>query len=344
MKATNAPYNISDLSESVDRMKAILDASDGAFEEKDSIPPAESLTYDNGFYVKCSALFIDIRGSSTLPDKHTRPVLAKIYRSYISEAVAVMNSNPNCREVVIKGDCVSAILDTPYTTGINTAFESAAKLNSLVNVLNWQLEKKSYTPIRCGIGLAWGRALMLKAGFKGSGINDIVWMGDVVNEASKLCGRGNKLSNAAVQVSADARHNLNDQYKTFLTAKYDTELNEYRYEGNVIETNMEKWLEEQKEKERRNQALAQALARTGLFGGLPAPRRPLGLLARNMHVPPVTPFSPQSGSTSLRSIAGLGTRPFLLSGAARDPFPSAPKDGMWEAWSALSASGYLPKR
>jgi class 3 adenylate cyclase len=45
-------------------------------------------------------------------------------------------------------------------------------------------------PIRSGIGMSYGRALMIKAGFNGSGINDVVYMGDVVNRASKLAGLG----------------------------------------------------------------------------------------------------------------------------------------------------------
>ncbi len=39
----------------------------------------------------------------------------------------------------------------------------------------------------------YGRVLMIKAGFAGSGINDVVYMGDVVNRAAHLAhkaGRG----------------------------------------------------------------------------------------------------------------------------------------------------------
>lgn len=60
-----------------DRIKEILYSSE-KFEEVNEIPGRDRLTYSNGFYVNCTALFIDIRGSSQLPDKHTRPVLGKI--------------------------------------------------------------------------------------------------------------------------------------------------------------------------------------------------------------------------------------------------------------------------
>ena len=53
------------------------------------LPPRDDLTFNNGFYANCSALFVDIRDSSKLPDKHKRPVLARLYRSFVSEMVAV---------------------------------------------------------------------------------------------------------------------------------------------------------------------------------------------------------------------------------------------------------------
>lgn len=51
-----------------------------------------------------------------------------------------------------------------------------------MKVLNYKLKKAGYdTPIKAGTGASWGRALMIKAGLSGSGINDVVYMGDVVN-------------------------------------------------------------------------------------------------------------------------------------------------------------------
>lgn len=82
MKATNYKY---DLDSSVSRIDEILDASNDEFVESDSIVDREKLTYTNGFYVHCTALFVDIRDSSNMTDAHKRPVLAKIYRSFISE-------------------------------------------------------------------------------------------------------------------------------------------------------------------------------------------------------------------------------------------------------------------
>lgn len=234
------------------RIKEILDSSE-KFEEVNEIPGRDKLTYSNGYYVNCTALFIDIRGSSQLPDKHTRPVLGKIYRSYLSECVAVINGDVNCREVFINGDCVSGVLNTPYKNNIDEAFSTAARLNSLINILNWRLEQKGYTPLRCGIGLAYGRALMLKAGYKGSGVNDVIWMGDVVNEASNLCHQGNKGLRSTQQISVTVYNNLKDRNKELLKPVYLS--NGWmidQYEGDIINSSMEEWLKEQKEKAARS--------------------------------------------------------------------------------------------
>jgi len=68
-------------------------------------------------------------------------------------------------------------IDLWYQSQIVCAFETAGKLSSCVELLNYRLVKKGYQPIKCGIGIAYGRALMIKAGAKGSGVNDVVWMG-----------------------------------------------------------------------------------------------------------------------------------------------------------------------
>ena len=258
-----------DVATSDARLKEIIDSSE-TFDEVNTIPSRDKLTYSNGFYVNCTAVFIDIRESSKLPEKHKRPVLGKIYRAYLSECVALMNNDPNCREVVINGDCVSGIMNTPYKLDIDRSFATAFSLNSLVNILNWRLEQKSYTPIRCGIGIAYGRALMMKAGYKGSGLNDVIWMGDVVNESSNLCHQGNKGIRKPIQVSTVVFNNLNQQNKNLLSPVYGgLGLNSIQYEGDIINTAMNDWLTEKKASSR---ALASGLLGFGLRQGLATPR------------------------------------------------------------------------
>lgn len=251
MKTTGAAYSTED---SDARIREILDEGDQAFEELDHIPSSDKLTYSNGFYVYCTALFIDIRGSSKLPENHNRPVLAKIYRAYLSECVAVLNQDANCREVFINGDCVSGIFETPSKADIDSTFFRAAQLNTLMKLLNWRLEQKGYAQLKCGIGIDYGRALMLKAGYKGHSINEIIWMGDVVNQASNLCHQGNKGSRKAIQVSPAIQQNITrDDYLKLLDPIYGNGLllsNPTGYEGDLIGVEMNAWIEEQQAKQK----------------------------------------------------------------------------------------------
>ncbi len=234
-------YMAYDYLKSFDRIESIISESDSSFEELKSIPSRDKLTFNNGFYVNCSALFVDIRGSSQLPEKHNRPKLAKLYRAYISEVVAVMNGDAQCAEVNIVGDCVSGIFDTPLKEHIDSVFSTAAKIASLVKAMNCKFRKNGIEQIRVGIGASWGRALMIKAGYNSSTINDVVWMGQVVNEASKLCSYGNRNGqDRQMMVSSNFYGNLNEDNQKLLKWNSAREC----YHGDVIISNMEEWYQE----------------------------------------------------------------------------------------------------
>ena len=239
METTFSAY---DFAASRGRLDEILAAADSKFDEVDTMPGRDKLTFDNGFYVNCSALFVDIRGSTELAAKHKRPTMARIYRSYISETVAVLRDGTTCREVSIHGDAVWAVYDTPLKKDVDEVFSEAAKANSLVRTLNYKLGKKGLPTITVGVGMAYGRALMIKAGYKGSGINDVVWMGDVVNDASHLAGYGNKTySDRTLMVSDVFRDNLNEHNQGLLERNWTRSC----YHGNVINTAMDDWLKAQ---------------------------------------------------------------------------------------------------
>ena len=125
-----------DIDKSAERIDDILSAGNGNFEDKAYLPSRSSLTYTNGYYVNVTALFIDIVGSSNMTDEHKRPVLAKTYRSFISECTAIMSAAEICKEININGDCVWGVFDTPRKADIDAVFGVAAKLNSLISILN----------------------------------------------------------------------------------------------------------------------------------------------------------------------------------------------------------------
>lgn len=224
------------------RLDDILTQSQSNYEEVKELPDRDRLTYSNGFYAYCSALFVDIRDSSKLPDVYRRPALAKLYRAYISEMVAIMNGDERAREINIVGDGVWGVFNTPLKQHIDGLFSTAARANSLVKVLNYKLDKAGYsTPIKVGIGMAYGRALMIKAGYSGSGIADVVYMGDVVNAAAKLAAQGsNGFGVPPMMIDDLFASNLNESNTKLVTKDWARGC----YTANVVNTAMNDWYEE----------------------------------------------------------------------------------------------------
>lgn len=239
-KETTYTYKVED---SASRMDDILDANDNDYEDnKNDIPSRNKLTYKNGYYVYVTALFIDIVDSSKLTDGNRRPTLAKMYRAFLSECVAIMNSWEMCKEININGDCVWGVFETPKKSDVDDVISVAAQLNSMIKILNYKLQKKEYDTISVGIGIDDGRALMVKAGYSGSGINEIVWMGDVVNTACHLANKAGRGIRNRIIVTEQIYSNLNVEHKEMLSSYTDGTTT--RYEGNIVRTSMENWYKE----------------------------------------------------------------------------------------------------
>ncbi|QQK80441.1 adenylate/guanylate cyclase domain-containing protein [Salicibibacter cibi] len=244
MKTNHQSY---DYQKSFNRIDEYLDAPSGSYDEKNEIPSRGDLTYSNGFYVECHAIFVDIRDSSELPHKYRRPHLARLYRAYISEIVAIMNSYEICKEINIVGDSVSGIFEASKKEHSKDAVNCAALVNSLVRALNYKLCKRGKDPIKIGIGIDQGRALMINAGNSGTGIKDIVWMGDTVNSASNLCGQANKdhidviaIGSKVYEKLAGAKNVYDEYYQSWFINNQSKDL----YHANVINIEMNDWLEE----------------------------------------------------------------------------------------------------
>jgi class 3 adenylate cyclase len=236
-----ASYSYYDFNRSIERVSEVLNGSDSLYEDKKSIPSRDSLTFNNGVYVECSAIFIDIRGSKILNGKHTRPVLAKIYKTYISELIAVLKNHTKISEMYIEGDSVWGICDTPNKEDINELFSVGGQASSLIDILNIKYEKKGYSELTVGIGMSYGSSLMIKSGYKGSGINEVVWLGKLVGEAAELCSYGNSTYNdSEMMVSNVFYNNLKDSYKKLLHRNQARNC----YQGNIINMTMNEWVKQ----------------------------------------------------------------------------------------------------
>lgn len=115
-----------------------------------------------------------------------------MYRCFISECVAIMNSESICEEISINGDCVWRGFDTSEKVDIDTVINVTAKLNNMIKILNHKLNKKGYSKVSVGMGIDYERALMVKIGYLGNEINDVIWMRDAVNSAYYICNKSGR--------------------------------------------------------------------------------------------------------------------------------------------------------
>ncbi|MCM3389970.1 adenylate/guanylate cyclase domain-containing protein [Ureibacillus chungkukjangi] len=258
MRSSHKSFN---LENSLKRIDSILYDST-SYEESDDIPDIDDLTFTNGKYVKCAAIFIDLRGSTDLIKTQGKlsKSLARLYRAYISEMVAIVNSFKTCKEINIVGDCVSAMFAGDIEgaeSPVIEALQASSMSNAMMNALNVKYKKKwkDFYELKAGIGVAYGRALVIKAGFSGSGIKDLVYMGDVVNKASKMCGLAyKKYTSHAICVTEEvyvsagtyiANAEKQQTFQDFLTEKNHNTFGNV-YVGNFHRESINNWAEENK--------------------------------------------------------------------------------------------------
>lgn len=234
----HANYKLYSPTDSFERIDEILGQPQGNYVEVSELPDRDNLTFTNGFYANCTAIFVDIRDSSQLPDHYKRPKLAKLYRAYISEVVAILNGADYAREINIVGDGVWAVFNTMNSDHI---LETAGKVRSLIMALNYKLQKAGYDagPVEVGIGASCGRALMIKAGYSGSGINEVVYMGDVVNHAAKLAAQGSKDGRPPILIANDLAYALKDEYWEMVRSSFDPDC----FYADVVNKLMNEWYE-----------------------------------------------------------------------------------------------------
>src|SRR5699024_11063781 len=109
-------------------------------------------------------------------------------RSFSSEIITIMNSSDNVREIGIRGDCVYGVFFCPTKQSIYELANIAFHINTLIKMLNKLFIQNGYHQIEVGIGVSIGnhKDLIIKAGKKGTGINDKIWIGDAVVNACNI--------------------------------------------------------------------------------------------------------------------------------------------------------------
>lgn len=220
-------------------------------EEVNTIPSSESeFTYENGIKSWVGAMFIDIVNSSKLFKEYDSEKIARIMRAFCSEIIEILKANPNYRQIGIRGDCVYAIYSAPLKSDLNNILDDAVTINTFQIMFNKLLQNNSFPPINIGIGLGASKDLIIKAGKKGSGISDNIWIGSAVVDASKLSSVGNRngfypivLDSIFYSNIKDFKANDTESNEDLIFKKYSHTIGEDVYHCNMVKIEFEKWIE-----------------------------------------------------------------------------------------------------
>ncbi|MBT2794786.1 hypothetical protein [Paraburkholderia strydomiana] len=100
---------------------------------------------------------------------------------------------------------------------------------------------------------------MIKSGYSGSGLNEVVWMGDVVNHTSNLCHQGSRDGRAPVQVACEVCDRLGQYDRQLMESVFSLTWEIEHYEGDVVNAAMAGCLRERLQVDRRQSVMANAL-------------------------------------------------------------------------------------
>lgn len=167
------------------------------------------------------------------------------------EVVEILRDNPNIREIGIRGDCVYAIYTTSTKNENLIIARKAFCVNTFMEMFNKLLKDKNISALKVGIGVSTAQELVVKTGRKGSGINNLVWIGKAVSYASRFSNIANKNQNEVIifsdnfynsMISGLKEANRTENVESWFTKKTDDKLGDY-YLCTIIRPEFNSWIE-----------------------------------------------------------------------------------------------------
>ncbi|MCD1598194.1 adenylate/guanylate cyclase domain-containing protein [Rheinheimera aquimaris] len=184
-------------------------------QDVDIVPDIEDkrLTFGNtGLRFKATVLYIDMRGSTALLNKHNRTTTAKLHMAYFHTIVTIANANGGSVRS-FNGDGMLVFFQGNTKQVMSTAVKSAMQMVYMLTHSDSKVRQKleKYSALDFGIGIDHGNILCTKAGKSGSNNRDLIWLGNAVNKSVKI---GDKLSSPnRIGISNYVHYNLLDWAK-----------------------------------------------------------------------------------------------------------------------------------
>lgn len=217
-------------------------------EKKNTIPVDSAFTYENGILTWVASIFVDIENSTKLFNTKNEK-LARLMRAFTSEVICIFQDIKNYNQIGIRGDCVYSIYDIKTTNDLIGVFKIAVHLNTFLKMFNKIIVNYGYKKINAGIGIGCDEDLIIKAGRTGTGINDKIWIGKAVVDASNLSSIAarNGISNIAMSPLfyskiINSLLDRNKDYSKWIKAhKANNSIDFYHLD--VIQNDFNEWIE-----------------------------------------------------------------------------------------------------
>lgn len=154
----------------------------------DTVPDPDNMSYSQGIYLPATYLYADMADSSGLVAASPADTVARVMKAYLAVSTRIIRAN-NGHIRSFDGDRVMGIYTGTdrFTRAVKSALQIKWAMNELVQpaiVQQFKSIKDSGWQLRHACGIASGKSLLVRAGFRGS--NDLVSIGVAPNLAAKL--------------------------------------------------------------------------------------------------------------------------------------------------------------
>lgn len=199
----------------IDKVKAIID-EDFKVEDVSYVPDIKNskLTFGNtGLKFEATVLYIDMRGSTDILNKHNKRSVAKMHMAYFHTVIKISKGlGGEVRS--FNGDSLLVFFQGTTKQTLSNAVKAAMQIKYMISNseggINQYLSR--YSEVDFGIGLDDGEILCTKIGVGGDSNNqDLMWIGNAVNKSTAISDLRKKPYQ--IGISKRVYDNLNDDVK-----------------------------------------------------------------------------------------------------------------------------------
>jgi adenylate cyclase len=214
-----------------DKVKDIINTN-FTTEEVTYVPEISNskLTFANtGLLFEATVLYIDMRDSTKVLNKHNKATIAKIHKAYLHTTVKIATAlGGEVRS--FNGDSVLAFFQGTTKRSLSNAVKAAMQIRFMIANSDSGINNllAQYSAVDFGIGLDDGKILCTKVGVGGdNNTKDLIWIGNAINKSVVISDQCK--ASEYIGISSHVYENLEDD------VKYGNQKN---YWGQVEKVNM----------------------------------------------------------------------------------------------------------